>query len=107
MPLKRNFQINITDARSGAAITVRVTPGAPAAEIAGQQDGVIKIRLRAADAEATEANEELIAFLASQLDIPVKHIEIVAGANGRDKIISIEGLTTAQVEGALLSDGSN
>ncbi len=106
MPLKRNLQINITDARSGAAITVRTMPGAAQAELAGQQDGIIKVRLRAAIAETPEANEELIAFLAAQLDIPVKHIEIVAGASGRDKIISIEGLTTAQVEEALLS-GTN
>jgi len=106
MPLKRNFRINITDARSGAAITVRALPGSVTTELAGLQDGVIKVRLRAAIAESPEANEELIAFIAAQLDIPVKHIEIVAGATGRDKLVSIEGLTTAQVEEAMLSDAN-
>jgi uncharacterized protein YggU (UPF0235/DUF167 family) len=104
MPLKRDFKI--TDARRGAAITVRAIAGSAATEVAGLQDGVIKIRLRAVDADLPDANSELIAFLAAQLDIPVKHIEIVAGVNGRDKIISIEGLTTDQVEGALLADAA-
>ena len=104
MPLKRDFKI--TDARSGAAITVRVMPGSASTEVAGLQDGVIKVRLHAASADLPEANNELIAFLAAQLDIPVKHIEIVAGVSGRDKIISIEGLTSAQVESALLSDAT-
>ncbi|MDX2159761.1 MAG: DUF167 domain-containing protein [bacterium] len=104
MPLKRNFQINITDARSGAAITVRASAGAAITEIGGQQEGVIKIRVKTANVESEAANAEIIAFLAAQLDIPVKHIEIVAGVNKADKLISIEGLTTAQVEEALLSD---
>jgi len=104
MPLKRDFKI--TDARSGAAITVRVLTGSANTEVAGLQEGAIKIRLRAAAADLPDANSELIAFLAVQLDIPVKHIEIVAGTTGRDKIISIEGLTSAQVEGALLSDAT-
>jgi uncharacterized protein YggU (UPF0235/DUF167 family) len=102
MPVNRQFRI--TDARSGAAITVRVISGSPKTEVAGLQEGVLKIRLVAAAHGAPEANEELVSFLAEQLNIPTGNIDIVAGVNGRDKIISIEGLNTAQVEQILLSD---
>jgi uncharacterized protein YggU (UPF0235/DUF167 family) len=102
MPANRQFRI--TDARSGAAITVRVIAGSPRTEVAGLQEGVLKIRLVAATPDAPDANAELINFIAEQLNIPTDNVDIVAGASGRDKIITIEGLNTAQVEQILLSD---
>jgi uncharacterized protein YggU (UPF0235/DUF167 family) len=47
------------------------------------------------------ANAELINLLAGVLEIPVNRLEIVVGVNARDKIISVEGLTTAEVEARL------
>lgn len=97
MPVDRKFEI--TDARGGAALTIRVVTQAEKTEIAGvQEDGLLKIRLMASRAGDPSANQELIDFLAVQLGVPVDHIEIVAGAGGREKIVSIEGLTSNQVE---------
>ena len=58
----------------------------------------MKVRLMASPAGDPAANQELIDFLAEQLDVPADHIEIVAGMGGREKIVSIEGLTSSQVE---------
>jgi uncharacterized protein (TIGR00251 family) len=97
MPTNRRFEI--TDARGGAALNVRVVTQAERTEIVGvQEDGVLKIRLMASPAGDPSANQELIEFLADQLGVPVENIEIVAGATGREKIISIEGVTSDQVE---------
>jgi uncharacterized protein (TIGR00251 family) len=97
MPVNRKFEI--TDARGGAALTIRVVTQAEKTEIAGvQEDGLLKIRLMASPAGDPAANQELIDFLAAQLGVPVDHVEIVAGAGGREKIVSIEGLTSNQVE---------
>jgi uncharacterized protein (TIGR00251 family) len=97
MPTNRRFEI--TDARGGAALNVRVVTQAERTEIVGvQEDGVLKIRLMASPAGDPSANKELIEFLAAQLGVPVRNIEIVAGATGREKIISIEGVTSDQVE---------
>jgi uncharacterized protein (TIGR00251 family) len=97
MPVNRKFEI--TDARGGAAITVRVVTQAERTELAGvQEDGLLKVRLMASPAGDPAANQELIDFLAEQLDVPADHIEIVAGMGGREKIVSIEGLTSSQVE---------
>jgi uncharacterized protein YggU (UPF0235/DUF167 family) len=97
MTANRKFQI--TDARGGAAFTVRVISRADASEIMGvQEDGSLKVRLTAPGAGDDAANHELVTLLASRLEVQASAIEIVAGANGREKIISVEGITTADVE---------
>jgi len=97
MPVDREFRI--TDAKGGIAFTVRVVTKAAATELAGiQEDGTLKIRLIASPAGDPTANEELVNFLAQQLNVPAKRIEIVAGQNGREKLVSVEGLSTGDVE---------
>lgn len=96
MPSNRKFEI--TDARRGAAINVRVVTQAEKTELAGIQDGAVKVRLTAESAGDAAANIELLEFLAARLDVEITQLEIVAGANGREKIVSIEGLSSAQVE---------
>ncbi|KXK24085.1 MAG: hypothetical protein UZ15_CFX003000433 [Chloroflexi bacterium OLB15] len=98
--MSRRFEI--TDARGGAALTVRVVTQAERTEIAGvQDDGVLKIRLIASPAGAPAANQELVDFLADQLGVPSENVAVVAGENGREKIVSIEGLSVNQVEAIL------
>ncbi len=97
MPVDREFRI--TDAKGGIAFTVRVVTKAAATELAGiQEDGTLKIRLIASPAGDPAANKELVDFLAQQLNVPAKRIEIVAGLNGREKLVSVEGLSTGDVE---------
>ncbi len=94
---KRNFEI--TDAKGGAAFTVRVVTRAVNTEVVGvQEDGALKIRLQASPAGDPAANKELVSFLAERLGVTVEKIEIVAGVNGREKVIAVEGITTDQVE---------
>lgn len=84
---KRKFRFH--DGKSGAAITVRVTPRARNNEIIEVlSDLTVKIRLTAPPVEG-KANKALIEFLSDVLDIPKSKIEIVAGETGRDKIVSI------------------
>lgn len=97
-----NRKFEITDARGGAALTVRVITRADAAEIMGvQEDGALKVRLTAAGAGDESANRELIAVLAARLGVSPGSIEIVAGSGGREKILSVEGISTADVEAKL------
>ncbi len=100
MPPERKYKI--TDAKGGAAFTVRVVTRAVNTEMAGvQEDGALKIRLKATPAGSADANEELIGFLADQLMVSADQIEIVAGANGREKVIAVEGISTADLESKL------
>ena len=75
--------------QSGAALAIRVMPRASKNEIADiQSDGTIKIRLTAPPVDG-KANAALVEFLAEVLDIPRSKIEIIAGATGRDKLVSV------------------
>jgi uncharacterized protein YggU (UPF0235/DUF167 family) len=93
----RNYKF--TDPRAGTALGVRVVTRSSATEIAGKtEEGTVKVRLIATPAGSTEANEELINFLAKQLGVEPRKIEIVAGIDKSDKILSIEGVSSLDVE---------
>ena len=99
-PLNRRFEI--TDAARGAAFTVRVVTRAQQAEIAGvQEDGTLRVRLTAPGAGQPAANDELIFLLADALGVESSRLEVVAGAGSPDKLISVEGVSTADVEARL------
>ncbi len=84
---KRDFHLH--DGKMGAAIAVRVTPRASRNKIAEiMEDGTTKIHIAAPPVDG-EANEELVRFLADVLNIPKSRLEIVVGASGRDKLVSV------------------
>jgi uncharacterized protein (TIGR00251 family) len=92
--------LNITDASRGAAITVRVVPKANRTEVVGlEEDGTIKIRLVTPPVEGIdEGNEELVTFLSELFDVPPQDIEIVAGMEGRKKLVSVLNISVDEVE---------
>jgi uncharacterized protein (TIGR00251 family) len=93
--------LNISDARRGAAIAVKVMPRARKTEVAGvMDDGTIKIRVAAPPAEGA-ANTALIAFLAETLGIARSQIDIVAGLSSERKLISLVGISPDQVDATI------
>jgi len=83
----REFKLH--DGKKGSALAVRVTPRASRNEIVELlDDGTLKVRIAAPPSD-NEANEALIKFLADVLGVPKPRLDIVAGASGRDKLISI------------------
>jgi len=86
----------------GAALAVRVTPRASRDEIAEiLNDGTVRIRLTAPPVEG-KANEALRSFLAEIIGVPRSKIEIVAGATGRDKLVSILDMDAEAVHRKIL-----
>lgn len=85
--MSRKFFLH--DGKRGSALAVRVTPRASRNEIVGLlNDGTIKVHLASEPADE-ESNVELVSFLAEVLGVPKSRVEIVAGENGRDKLISV------------------
>jgi uncharacterized protein (TIGR00251 family) len=77
------------DGKRGSALAVRVTPRASRNQIVGLlNDGTIKVHLATDPADEKE-NVELLDFLADVLGVPLSRVEIVAGENGRDKLVSV------------------
>ena len=89
-------------AQTGAAIAVKVTANASQDAVAGvMSDGTIRIRLKAKAIEGA-ANEALIGLLAGRLRVSRSQIEIVAGKSNTRKLVSILGLSPAEVEARLV-----
>jgi uncharacterized protein len=90
------------DGKKGAALAVRVTPRASRNEIVEiQSDGTIKIHLTA-PAHEGKANEELIKFLSEVLGTSKTNIDIIAGAGGRDKLISVLDMDADEVHNRIV-----
>jgi len=89
--------------KKGAALTVRVIPRSSRNEIAEiMNDGTIKIRLTASPVGG-KANQALVKFLSEVLDVPRTRIDIVAGANSHNKLISIIDMDAETVQECILS----
>jgi uncharacterized protein len=84
----------------GAAIMVTVVPRASKDEVAGMQGDAIKVRLTAPPVDGA-ANEALIKFLSKCLGVRQSAIEIVAGHSSHQKLVSIVGLSPAEVTAKL------
>lgn len=93
---------HLHNGQKGSALAIRVTPRASRNEIVEiMNDGTVKVRLTAPPVEG-KANHALVEFLAEVLDLAPNRIEIVAGATGRDKLVSILDLDTETVHQRIL-----
>jgi len=93
---------HLHDGKKGAALAIRVTPRASRNEIIEiLSDGTIRIRLTAPPAEE-KSNRALIEFLSDVLGVAPSKIEVVAGATGRDKLVSIVDLDAETVHQRIL-----
>jgi uncharacterized protein (TIGR00251 family) len=98
---ERKFRLH--DGKSGSAMTVRVIPKATKNEVVEiLNDGTVKVRL-AAPADETKLNQVLLEFLAGVLQVPQSHLEIVAGTNGPDKIVSVIDIDAGKLQERILA----
>ena len=80
----------------GVRFPVRVQPRASRTEIAGVQQGAIKVRLQAPPVDGA-ANEALVEFLADVFDVPRRMIRIVSGDASRSKVVEVLGIGASAV----------
>ena len=67
---------------------IRVTPRASANAVSGERDGVLLVRVMAPPIEG-KANDAVVALLAKALGTPQGAVQIVRGASGRTKRVSV------------------
>ena len=95
-------QFHLHDGKKGSALAVRVTPRSSRNEIVEiSNDGMVKVRLTAT-ADDIKINLALVNFLAEILDVPRGRVDIVAGVSGKDKLVSILDLDSAEVQERIL-----
>ena len=88
----------MTDRKS--VIRVKVLPRSSINQISGNEEGVIKVKLTAPPVEG-KANKALVQFLAKELGVARRDVEIVSGERSRVKSIRIYGLSPEDVMGRL------
>ncbi len=95
----------VRDTPTGAVLAVRVTPRASRSSFQGvlEKEGqsMLRIALHAPPLDG-RANEELLAFLARQLDLPASSLEIIRGLQSREKLVRMTGLRMEELESLLL-----
>jgi len=85
--MPRKFVLH--NGKRGSALAVRVMPRASHNQIVGVlNDGTIKVNLASEPADEV-LNVELIGYIAEVLGVPKSRVEVVAGENGRDKLVSV------------------
>ena len=72
-------------------LKVRVQPGSSRNEIAGRRDGAVIVRVTAPAVEG-KANKAACKLLADVCGIPQSRVEIVRGAQRRDKVVRLGGI---------------
>jgi uncharacterized protein len=99
--MPRNFHLH--DGKKGSALALRVTPRSSRNQIVGVlNDGTIKVHIAAPPVDDA-ANAELISFLSDVLGVPKSKIDIVAGASGRDKLVSVMEMDTETAQQRILA----
>ncbi len=79
-----------------ASIRVRVIPRATRARLVVDDRGVLRVYVTAPPVDGA-ANRALIALLAERLEVAKRDVVIARGAHGRDKVVTVVGLSEADV----------
>lgn len=88
--------LDVKQSDGGVILTVKVVPGSSRTSIAGQLDGMVKIKI-SAPPEKGKANQSLIEFLAKHLGVKKNEIEIIAGSANPVKKVKILNISAEKV----------
>ena len=89
--------LTIKETAGGVSLQVRVIPGASKNEVAGIQDGALKVRLTAPPVEG-KANRACVEFLSGLLGLRRSALAITSGEKSRKKTVSVTGLARGELE---------
>jgi uncharacterized protein len=73
---------------AGVCLSIAVVPNAKRTEVAGLHDGALRIRLAALPIDG-RANDALLAWLADELALPKRAVELSSGQKGRRKQVVV------------------
>ena len=89
--------IRYTQHDRGLTFAVRVVVRASRSEITGEHNGALHVRITAPPVEGA-ANRELSRLLAKSFNLSQNAVEIISGANSRNKVVRIQGADAAKLE---------
>lgn len=88
-----------------STLELKAIPNAPRTELAGWLGGVLKVKVHAPALDG-RANDELLDFLASKLDVHRRDLSLLRGDKSRQKVVRISGLDATAVRKRLSRGGT-
>ncbi|MFH1067744.1 MAG: DUF167 domain-containing protein [bacterium] len=76
---------------------VRVVPNASRSEVAGWQGDVLRVRIQAPAVEG-KANAALVEFLAGELGLKRRDVQIEKGLASREKLVRVTGRDAKEIK---------
>ena len=85
----------------GWLLTLHIQPGAKKSEVVGLHGDALKVRVASPPVDG-KANEALVAFIADQLGLPKRAVQLVRGDTSRAKTVLV---TASEIDPARLLNG--
>ena len=82
--------------QKGAAIKVRVQPGASRSQVMGYRLDVLRLRVNAPPQDG-QANAAVVSLLAETLGVPKRQVRIIRGLASRDKLVVVDSLSADEL----------
>jgi uncharacterized protein (TIGR00251 family) len=92
--------IPVRDSGTGATFAVRVHPRAKKNAITGEVGEALKLSLTAPPVDG-RANDACVEFFAGLLKVPRTSVTIASGGSGRNKVVSVAGISAEEVRSRL------
>ena len=89
--------VRLRESKKGLTFDIQVIPHASRTEIAGVQEGALKIKVTAPPVEGA-ANEACIKLLAKELALKKSQMEISSGAKSRKKTVLVKDISKKELE---------
>jgi uncharacterized protein len=89
--------VRLRESKRGLTFDIQVIPHASRAEIAGVQEGALKVKVTAPPVGGA-ANEACIKLLARELGLKKSQMEISSGAKSRKKTVMIKDISKKELE---------
>ena len=83
-------------------LNIKVHPRANRNTVEVSDDGALTIRVTAAP-DRGKANAAAVKLLANRLDVPKSSVSIIRGHTSRNKVVRVDGIEDAELNGRLLS----
>ena len=95
-------KFNFHDGEKGSALAVRIATGKEKQKIAKiLDDGTVVVNL---SGKTKNLNQELIKFLSKELNIAQRKFDIIAGAESKEKLISVLDVGSEEIQELVLSN---
>jgi uncharacterized protein len=89
--------LSVRETKDGLVFRIKVTPRSSRCEIAGVQDGVLKLKITAPPVEG-KANEECIRYLSDAIGVKRNQVTIIGGHKSRIKTIAVKDMVVGELE---------